>query len=98
LKPCITQEKLNPTKHSLGFKEHSTLNTLVTLVTGLEETHLLYKTMELCAFQTRAEWETQVSICKSLIVRLQEGIPNHLTKKLALFTIKVMVAEEIHMC
>ena len=47
--------------------------------------------MELCAFQTRAEWETQVSIYKSLIVRLQEGIPNHLTKKLALFTIKVMV-------
>ena len=67
-------------------------------MTGLEETHLLYKTMELCAFQTRAEWETQVSIYKSLIVRLQEGIPNHLTKKLALFTIKVMVAEEIHMC
>ena len=68
------------------------------MVTGLEETHLLYKTTELCAFQTRVEWETQVSIYKSLIVRLQEGIPNHLTKKLALFTIKVMVAEEIHMC
>ena len=86
--------RLKPTKLSQDFKEHFTPSTSVTLATDLEETHLLFKTMELFVFLIKEEWVTPVSIFKNIIVPLQEEDHNRRIKMLLLSIIKAMVAEE----